>query len=424
MGKGGMSQGEKKDGEEVNMAAWLMGVNTLKIQPFELPSLGPYDVLVRMKAVGICGSDVHYLKTLRCADFVVKEPMVIGHECAGVIEKVGSEVKTLVPGDRVALEPGISCWRCDHCKGGRYNLCPEMKFFATPPVHGSLANQVVHPADLCFKLPDNVSLEEGAMCEPLSVGLHACRRANIGPETNVLIMGAGPIGLVTMLGARAFGAPRIVIVDVDDYRLSVAKELGADNIVKVSTNLQDIAEEVEKIQKAMGTGIDVSFDCAGFNKTMSTALSATRAGGKVCLVGMGHHEMTVPLTPAAAREVDVVGVFRYKNTWPLCLEFLRSGKIDVKPLITHRFGFSQKEVEEAFETSARGGTAIKVMEVDVVGVFRYKNTWPLCLELLRSGKIDVKPLVTHRFGFSQKEVEEAFETSARGGTAIKVMFNL
>ncbi|KAH9647305.1 Sorbitol dehydrogenase [Citrus sinensis] len=302
-----------------------------------------------------------FLQTLRCADFVVKEPMVIGHECAGVIEKVGSEVKTLVPGDRVALEPGISCWRCDHCKGGRYNLCPEMKFFATPPVHGSLANQVVHPADLCFKLPDNVSLEEGAMCEPLSVGLHACRRANIGPETNVLIMGAGPIGLVTMLGARAFGAPRIVIVDVDDYRLSVAKELGADNIVKVSTNLQDIAEEVEKIQKAMGTGIDVSFDCAGFNKTMSTALSATRAGGKVCLVGMGHLEMTVPLTPAAAREVDVVGVFRYKNTWPLCLEFLRSGKIDVKPLITHRFGFSQKEVEEAFETSARGGTAIKVM---------------------------------------------------------------
>ncbi|KAH9679862.1 Sorbitol dehydrogenase [Citrus sinensis] len=378
MGKGGMSQGEKEDGEEVNMAAWLLGVNTLKIQPFELPSLGPYDVLVRMKAVGICGSDVHYLKTLRCADFVVKEPMVIGHECAGVIEKVGSEVKTLVPGDRVALvpgdrvdlEPGISCWRCDHCKGGRYNLCPEMKFFATPPVHGSLANQTY-----VFKLPDNVSLEEGAMCEPLSVGVHACRRANIGPETNVLIMGAGPIGLVTMLGARAFGAPRIVIVDVDDYRLSVAKELGADNIVKVSTNLQlttliciilvirveDIAEEVEKIDKAMGTGIDVSFDCAGFNKTMSTALSATRAGGKVCLVGMGHHEMTVPLTPAAAREVDVVGVFRYKNTWPLCLEFLRSGKIDIKPLVTHRFGFSQKEVEEAFETSARGGTAIKVM---------------------------------------------------------------
>ncbi|KAK4280407.1 hypothetical protein QN277_012035 [Acacia crassicarpa] len=359
MGKGGMSL--EGHGEEENMAAWLVGINTLKIQPFKLPALEPHDVRVRMKAVGICGSDVHYLKTLRCADFIVKEPMVIGHECAGIIEEIGSEVKHLVPGDRVAIEPGISCWRCDLCKDGRYNLCPDMKFFATPPVHGSLANQIVHPADLCFKLPDNVSLEEGAMCEPLSVGVHACRRASVGPETNVMIMGAGPIGLVTMLSARAFGAPRIVIVDVDDHRLSVAKDLGADETVKVSTKIEDVSEEVVQIHKAMGGRVDITFDCAGFNKTMTTALSATRAGGKVCLVGMGHGVMTVPLTPAAAREVDVIGIFRYKNTWPLCLEFLRSGKIDVKPLITHRFGFSQKEVEEAFETSARGGNAIKVM---------------------------------------------------------------
>lgn len=175
---------------------------------------------------------------MRCADFVVKEPMVMGHECAGIIEEVGEEVKHLVVGDRVALEPGISCWRCNLCREGRYNLCPEMKFFATPPVHGSLANQVVHPADLCFKLPENVSLEEGAMCEPLSVGVHACRRAEVGPETNVLVMGAGPIGLVTMLAARAFGVPRIVIVDVDENRLSVAKQLGADEIVQVTTNLE------------------------------------------------------------------------------------------------------------------------------------------------------------------------------------------
>ncbi|KAJ8448673.1 hypothetical protein Cgig2_010560 [Carnegiea gigantea] len=339
MGKGGShGEGEK----EQNMAAWLMGINTLKIQPFELPPLGPHDVRVRMKAVGICGSDVHYLKTLRCADFVVKEPMVIGHECAGIIEEVGSQVKSLLPGDRVALEPGISCWRCNLCKDGRYNLCPEMKFFATPPVHGSLANQVtdsslmfpkylimspgqvVHPADLCFKLPENVSLEEGAMCEPLSVGLHACRRASTGPETTALIMGAGPIGLVTMLAARAFGAPRIVIVDVHDYRLSVAKQLGADNIVKVSTNMQ--------IGK----------------------------GAKVPLLNILCHRKC-SIHGNFQLEVDIVGVFRYKNTWPLCLEFLSSGKIDVKPLITHRFGFSQEEVEEAFETSARGGNAIKVM---------------------------------------------------------------
>ncbi|KAL5222229.1 hypothetical protein ABZP36_026942 [Zizania latifolia] len=365
MGKGGkgaeVATAVAGAGEEENMAAWLVAKNTLKIMPFKLPELGPYDVRVRMKAVGICGSDVHYLREMRIAHFVVKEPMVIGHECAGVIEEVGSGVKQLAVGDRVALEPGVSCWRCRHCKGGRYNLCDDMKFFATPPVHGSLANQIVHPGDLCFKLPDNVSLEEGAMCEPLSVGVHACRRADVGPEKSVLIMGAGPIGLVTMLAARAFGAPRIVIVDVDEHRLFVAKSLGADAGVKVSTRAEDMGEEIERIQAAMGAEIDVSLDCAGFSKTMSTALEATRAGGKVCLVGMGHNEMTVPLTSAAIREVDVVGIFRYKDTWPLCIEFLRSGKIDVKPLITHRFGFSQKDVEEAFEVSARGRDAIKVM---------------------------------------------------------------
>ncbi|XP_054803089.1 sorbitol dehydrogenase-like isoform X2 [Prosopis cineraria] len=353
--------GKGHEEEEENMAAWLVGINTLKIQPFKLPALGPHDARIRIKAVGICGSDVHYFKKMRNAHNIMKEPMVMGHECAGIIEEVGSEVKNVVPGDRVAIEPGISCWHCDLCKLGRYNLCPNMKFFASPPVHGSLAKQIVHPANLCFKLPDNVSLEEGAMCEPLGVGVHACRRANIGPETNVLIIGAGPIGLVTMLSCRAFGAPRIVIVDVDEHRLSVAKSLGVDETVKVSANIEDVSEEVEEIQKAMGNRVDLSFDCVGFNKTMTTALSATRAGGKLCLVGMAQTQMTIPFTTAAVREVDVIGIFRYKNTWPLCLEFLRSRKIDVRPLITHRFGFSQKEVEEAFETSARGGNAIKVM---------------------------------------------------------------
>lgn len=344
------------------MAAWLVAKNTLKIMPFKLPPLGPHDVRVRMKAVGICGSDVHYLREMRIAHFVVKEPMVIGHECAGVIEEVGAGVKHLSAGDRVALEPGVSCWRCRHCRGGRYNLCEDMKFFATPPVHGSLAHQIVHPADLCFKLPDSVSLEEGAMCEPLSVGVHACRRAGVGPETAVLVMGAGPIGLVALLAARAFGAPRVAIVDVDEHRLSVARSLGADAAVRVSSRPDDVGEEVERIRAALGGAeIDVTLDCAGFSKTVATALGATRPGGKVCLVGMGHNEMTVPLTSAAVREVDVVGVFRYKDTWPLCIEFLRSGKVDVKPLITHRFGFSQREVEEAFEVSARGRDAIKVM---------------------------------------------------------------
>ncbi|KAM7273748.1 hypothetical protein ACFE04_028412 [Oxalis oulophora] len=348
-------------GEEENMAAWLVGIKTLRIQPYQLPPLGPNDVKVKIIALGICGSDVHHYKNMRCANFIVKKPMVIGHECAGIIQDVGNQVNSLAIGDRVALEPGISCRRCNLCKQGRYNLCPEMKFFGSPPTNGSLANKVVHPANLCYKLPDNVSLEEGAMCEPLSVGVHACCRAEIGPETNILIMGAGPIGLIILLVARAFGVPRIVIADVDAIRLSIAKKLGADGTVEVSTDIQDLNDEVAKIQNAMGSRIDVTFDCVGFNKTMSTALYATRSGGKVCSIGLAQSEMTLNLTHAAAREVDVIGIFRYRNTWPLCIDMLSSGKIDVKPLITHRFGFSEEEVENAFKTSASGGNAIKVM---------------------------------------------------------------
>ncbi|XP_016466136.2 L-idonate 5-dehydrogenase-like isoform X1 [Nicotiana tabacum] len=327
--------------EEENMAVWLLGIKTLRIQPYSLPPLGPYDVKIQIKAVGICGSDIHHFKNMRVANFVVKRPMVLGHECAGIVEQVGSQVKSLMIGDRVALEPGISCRQCYLCKDGRYNLCRQMKFFGSPPTNGALANQVVHPADLCFKLPDNVSLEEGAMCEPLSVGVHACCRAKVGPETKIIIIGAGPIGLVTML--------------------SFAKDLGADEIIKVSSNVQDVEDEVGQICNAMGGPVDMSFDCVGFNKTLSMALQATHAGGKVCLVGLGQSEMTLPLSSAAAREVDVIGIFRYRNTWPLCIELLRTGKIDVKPLITHRYRFTQEGVEEAFETSSRGGNAIKVM---------------------------------------------------------------
>lgn len=348
--------------EGVNLAAYVCGINDLKVQPYELPAvLGDHQVKVAMKAVGICGSDVHYLKHLRCGDFIMKEPMVIGHECAGIVEEVGKDVKGLAVGDRVALEPGIACNKCNLCKEGFYNLCPEMEFFATPPVHGSLANHVVHPADMCFKLPENVTLEEGAMCEPLSVGVHACNRASVGPTTKVLILGAGPIGLVTLLTAHAYGSPKVIIADVSAERLKVAKELGANATVLLSTVESDVESEVLALKKAMNANIDVTIDCVGLNKSMNTALRATRSGGRICLVGMGHNEMTVPLTPAAAREVDILGVFRYRNTYPLCLDMLSSGRINVKPLITHRYGFNQKDVVDAFETSAKGGSAIKVM---------------------------------------------------------------
>eukprot|EP00752_Nemacystus_decipiens_P001576 g1537.t1 len=349
-----------------NMAAWLHGVDDLRVEPHATDinkPLGPNDVRVRVGAVGICGSDVHYLKHMRCADFVVKEPMVIGHEAAGVVAEIGSAVRNLACGDRVALEPGVPCRICEHCKTGRYNLCERMEFHATPPVHGSLARFVTHPSDFCFRLPAGMTLEEGAMCEPVSVGVHACRRAGVAPGQKVAILGAGPIGLVSMMVAKAFGAAELVVTDVSDERLKVAKDLGAGLTVNVKGLTPE--EAAAKIVGDAGCRPDACVDCCGFESSVATALAAAKSGGKVCLVGMGHNIMSLPVTASAAREVDVVGVFRYRDAYPTAIHLVGSGAVDVQPLITHRFSlaqdFSSKTINEGFRVSAGGGDAIKVM---------------------------------------------------------------
>ena len=350
-----------------NPACVLHKVNAMAIEQYDLPPLGPQEVRVRMKAVGICASDVHYLRHGRIADFVVTTPMVIGHESAGEVVAVGEGVATtLQVGDRVALEPGIACQRCPPCKTGRYNLCPDMKFFATPPVHGSLAHYVQHPADLCFPLPPGMSYEDGAMCEPLAVGVYACTKAHIQPGTRVLITGAGPIGLVTLLAARAFGATTIFITDVDARRLAVAEDIGGPGVTAVNVRGKTAAEVVAMLG---GVQVDVAMDCAGFESTVAVALEATANGGKVLLIGMGctTREMRVPLLPAAIREVDLLGSFRYRNVYPTCIALIASGRIDVQKLITHRVdlagvgAFTAERVTEGFALSEKGGDVIKVM---------------------------------------------------------------
>jgi len=319
-----------------------------------MPVPKPHEALIAMKSVGICGSDVHYWVEGKIGNFVVHEPMVVGHESAGLVVEVGSEVKHLKAGDRVTLEPGVPCKSCHYCKTGRYNLCPDVKFMATPPYDGSIANFIVHDASFCYKLEDHVSYEEGAMCEPLSVGIHACARANVQIGHRVLIMGAGPIGLVSLLAARASGATKVTLVDLKQDRLDLAKSLGADGAILATANL---AEELEK--QNLGP-IDVTIECSGAQPAIRAGLNATRPGGVVVIVGMGSKDVTLPLVEAAAREVDIRGVFRYANTYPKALSLITSGKIDVKPLITHRF--SMQDVVKAFQVSKdMSDGAIKVM---------------------------------------------------------------
>jgi len=336
-----------------NLAVVLKSVNDIKLEERKIPQPTSQEVLVAIKTVGICGSDVHYWTHGRIGDFIVKSPMVLGHESSGIVEEVGSDVTHLKKGDRITLEPGVPCRACSFCKEGRYNLCPDIKFFATPPVDGSLANYITHPSDFCYKLPDHVSFDEGALCEPLSVGIHACTRAHITLGSRVLITGAGPIGLMCLLAAKAAGATTTVLVDIKDERLKVAKELGATVIINATA---DVPSEIKK----NGCGpIDITIECSGAESAIRTAIKTTKPGGVVVLVGLGPPEIKIPIVDAAVREVDIRGIFRYANCYPKALELISSGQINVKPLITHIFEL--KDVIKAFEVARdMVGGAIKV----------------------------------------------------------------
>ncbi|XP_074647414.1 sorbitol dehydrogenase-like [Tubulanus polymorphus] len=341
-----------------NISVVLQEKMKLILEDKPIPKPGNDEVQIAMHSVGICGSDVHFWRKGAIGEFVVKSPMKLGHESSGIISEVGSNVKHLKIGDRVAIEPQTTCGSCRFCKGGRYNLCADVKFHATPPFDGTLARYIVHNADLCFKIPDNMSLEEGALCEPLSVGIHACRRGNVSLGHKVLITGAGPIGLVSMLSAKAMGASEICVTDISAERLEFAKKMGADHTLLIDT--QDVDVLSEKVQTAFGVKADVTIECSGAQSSLELAIYSTANGGCIILVGMGPEKVTVPLLYAACHEIDIRGIFRYANTWPTAISMISSGAVNVKPLVTHHFPI--EDALKAFETASTGaGGAIKVI---------------------------------------------------------------
>lgn len=344
--------------ERTNLSAVLRKAGELVVENTAIPQPAKHEVQLQMKAVGICGSDVHYWVHGQCGKFLMRSPMILGHEASGVVSAVGEGVTTLAVGDRVAIEPGIPCYLCPFCKGGRYNLCVDMKFNATPPVDGSLRQFYCHPANLCFKLPDNVSCEEGALLEPLAVAVHSCNRGNVQLGSKVLICGAGPIGLVCLLTAKAMGAEKIVITDIQESRLQVARTLGAD--VTVLADIKDPVKMAEKINEACSWLPDVTIECSGAPSSLQSAVFATKPGGNIVTVGRGPRNVEVPIADASSREIDIKGVFRYVNCYPIALQMVASGLVDVKPLISHRFPLT--ESVKAFEMAKSGAEgAIKVM---------------------------------------------------------------
>ncbi|MBC7287978.1 MAG: NAD(P)-dependent alcohol dehydrogenase [Armatimonadetes bacterium] len=318
---------------ETMRAAVLYGLRDMRVENVPMPEIAePDDVLIRVLSVGICGSDVHFFTRGRIGDFILQQPTIMGHESAGEVVDVGPAVADLRPGDIVAIEPGKTCRKCEFCKSGRYNLCPHVVFLAAPPVNGAFCECLVWPRDFVFKLPENLGPDEGAMMEPLSVGLHAVRLAGVRGGDTVAILGAGPIGLTTLMAAKAHGATRIIVTDVVAFRLDFATRLGATNVIN--------ARETDPVEAIMdltrGRGVDAAFECAGTEVTIQQAMKVTRDGGSVQLVGMPAELMPqVPIYDVINRELTVRGTFRYANCYPAAIALASSGLADVKSLVTH-----------------------------------------------------------------------------------------
>ncbi|GGE13793.1 alcohol dehydrogenase [Aureimonas endophytica] len=338
----------------------LEAKDRLSLREFKLDEvLGPRDVRIAIHTVGICGSDVHYYTHGAIGPFVVKEPMILGHEASGIVTEIGSDVTSLAVGDRVCMEPGIPDPASRATRLGLYNLDPAVRFWATPPVHGVLRSSVVHPEAFTFKLPDSVSFAAGAMVEPLAVGVHAATKAKGAPGHVAVVIGAGPIGLVTVLAALAAGAARVIVSDVDDTKLAIAAKLGAVSTVNVTQ--QDLASAVKR--ETAGWGADVIYECAGSERAIANIFEPLCPGGAVVFVGIPLHPAAYDVSAAMLKEARVEHVFRYAHVFPRCVEMLASGAIDVSSLITRVFPFA--ESVKAFEIAAGAPKGEVKMQIEM-----------------------------------------------------------
>ena len=305
--------------------------------------LGLHDVRIAIHTVGICGSDVHYYTHGAIGQFVVRAPMILGHEAAGTVVEVGGAVQHLKVGDRVCMEPGIPDPNSKASRLGMYNLDPAVRFWATPPIHGILRPTVVHPEAFTFKLPDNVSFAEGAMVEPLAVGMHAANKARIHPGDIAIVQGAGPIGMVTALAALAGGCSQIIMTDVQQPKLDLAASLGP--ITPVNVAKQNVKELVDRLTD--GWGVDIVFECSGNERAAAGVFEPLAPGGTVVYVGIPLQPIAYDVAAAMVKEARVEQIFRYAHVYPRAIALMGSGKLDVKPLITDKFEF--KDSVAAFD---------------------------------------------------------------------------
>ncbi|KAM5354424.1 hypothetical protein ACJ41O_001073 [Fusarium nematophilum] len=347
---------------EINHAFVLQSIKTVSFEDRPVPPLtSPHDVRVHVEQTGICGSDVHYWQRGRIGDFVLNSPIVLGHESAGTVVEVGGKVRNVRVGDRVAIEPGVPCRRCDYCRSGAYNLCADTVFAATPPHDGTLQKYYVVASDYVYPIPEHVSAEEGALVEPVAVAVQIVKVADLRAGQTVLVFGCGPIGVLCQAVAKASGASKVIGVDISQSRAQFAKEFAADGVYVSKTSSPEGVDPVDAAravgedivrQLGLGEGADVVLECTGAEPCIQAGVFAARKGGTFVQAGMGKENVVFPITTACIRALTIKGSIRYSTgCYPRAVQLIAEGRIKVGRLITHRFGF--EEAEQAFELVRR-----------------------------------------------------------------------
>lgn len=338
---------------ETQKGAFMRSLDNMIIKDIPMPSAGPGHVVVSLEYVGICGSDVHYYHNGQVGNFKVDltQDYMLGHECAGTIVAVGENVKNLKVGDRVALEPGIPDNTCDYCKRGLYNLCRDVVFLATPPVQGCNMEYIEYPENYCFVLPENVSTKEGALIEPLAVGFHAANQGGVQVGDTVVIFGCGCIGLMTALSCKAHGAGKIIMCDLVDAKLKLAKELAADCVI--NSGETDTVAEIMRLTD--GRGADCVFEAAGSAAAICQTCHVVASGGTIVLVGMStQKEISFDFSEIMSKEVSIRSVFRYRNVFPKAIAAVASGAIQVEKIATHEFPLN--DINTAYQEAVANKT--------------------------------------------------------------------
>ncbi len=323
----------------------LVALKKLEILDVPKPEvINPDDVLVRIKSVGICGSDVHYYKTGKIGSQVVEYPFTLGHECSGIVEEAGAGVKKVAVGDRVAVDPAMTCGKCDQCLMDRENTCRKLRFLGCPgQAEGSLSEYLVMPeASLC-KVPDNMSFEEAVLTEPLCIGSYSVKMSKQKPGQNIAILGVGPIGLSVLVFSKILGPEKILVTDLIDERLDVAKRLGAH--YGFNAEKENI---VEKVKGICQDGIDIAYECAGKQETLDEAVEVLRPGGKLIMIGIPELDR-VSFTPEKMRrkELALINIRRQRGELPGVVKQISEGKVELSHFMTHNF--KPEQATEALE---------------------------------------------------------------------------